>query len=136
VCCPVVFALLWLVEVVPATMAGAVPRTIVDSGLIANPVNVLDLSIVLPAMLLAGVALIKNRELGYRLAPPMLVFGVLMCLAIGAMMVTLWARWLSQSTVMVGVFSAVTLVGGVITATFLRRLSPGTQTSAAPPRAT
>lgn len=86
------FAVLWLSEILPATLSGTVPPTLRDAGLATNPVWVLDLAIVLPAMLLAGSSLRRDRPLGYLLAVPLLIFGIAMGAAIVAMFVALaWA---------------------------------------------
>jgi hypothetical protein len=125
IACALLFALLWLAEIVPATLQGIVPRSIVDSGLITNPIHVLDLSILLPAMLLAGVALWRNTQLGYRLAPLMLVFGVLMCSAILGMMLTMLVRGLTQDSAVALVFAVVSAASGAVSFAFLRKLTDG-----------
>lgn len=79
------FALLWLSEIVPAVAAGTTPEAIVIAGLPTNPVWVLDLGIVLPAMILAGLLLRRDRPLGWLLAIPLLTFGVAMGAAIVGM---------------------------------------------------
>jgi hypothetical protein len=59
-----------------------------DSGLITNPVEVLDLGIVLPASLIGGLALMRRRPLGYWLAPMMLAFAVVMDAALIGMSIS------------------------------------------------
>jgi hypothetical protein len=71
----------WLAEVVPALLSGSVPKSIADSGFIAYPAHTLDLSIVLPAFMIAGVSLYLRRPAGYELAPVMMFFAVVMDLA-------------------------------------------------------
>lgn len=88
----VMFALLWLSEIVPATLAGEVPSSVLDAGLATNPVWMLDLGLVLPAMVLGGIQLRRRRPLGYLLAGPLLAFGVLMGMAILGMLVALGVR--------------------------------------------
>lgn len=83
------FAVLWLSEILPATLGGTVPQTLRDAGLATNPVWVLDLAIVLPAMILAGSMLRRDQPLGYLLAVPLLVFGIAMGAAIVAMFAAL-----------------------------------------------
>lgn len=83
------FAALWLLEIAPSLADGTVPQTVADTGLVTNPVWLLDLAIVLPAMILAGSALRRNRPLGYLLAVPLLVFGMVMGVAIVGMNVSL-----------------------------------------------
>lgn len=83
------FGMLWLSEIVPPLLDGSTPQALVDAGLASNPVWVLDLGIVLPAMILAGVMLRRDRPLGYLLAGPLLVFGILMSAAIVGIFIAL-----------------------------------------------
>ena len=87
-----VFYALWLSEVVPALASGTPPASLAEVGLITNPVQVLDIGIVLPAFIVGGVALLRGRRLGYWLVPVMLSFGVLMDTALIAMDVSMAAR--------------------------------------------
>lgn len=88
----VMFALLWLTEIVPAALAGEIPQTVLEAGLVTNPVWMLDLGVVLPAMIAAGVLLARRRPLGFLLAGPLLAFAVLMGAAILGMFVALAVR--------------------------------------------
>src|SRR5262249_38107953 len=73
-----IFAALWLSEIIPALVSGVTPRSVAEVGMATNPVHVLDLSIVLPSMMAAGVALWRGRRLGALAAPPLLTFSALM----------------------------------------------------------
>jgi hypothetical protein len=68
------FTLAWLAQIVPAQIAGTVPAAIADTGTPTSPVHVLDLAIILPAIVIAGVLLLRRTALGYVLCPPLLVF--------------------------------------------------------------
>ena len=81
----VVFAGLWLAEDVPHVLANTPPPSLAETGLLTNPVHVLDLGVVLPAMIVVGVLLRRQRPLGLLLAPVLLVFAVAMGVAILAM---------------------------------------------------
>lgn len=83
------FAVLWMSEIVPPLLDGSMPQTLADAGLASNPVWVLDLGIALPAMILAGVMLRRGRPLGYLLAVPLLMFGIVMGVAIVGMFIAL-----------------------------------------------
>ena len=72
------FALLWLSELVPATVTGQVPPSLPAAGLIVSPIHVIDLSIVLPGMIVIGVLTLSGKRAGLMLAVPALVFSVLM----------------------------------------------------------
>lgn len=86
------FGSLWIAEIVPATAAGAALASAEASGLITNPVHVLDLGIVLPAFIAGGIALARRRPLGYWLVPTMLVFAVVMDAALVGMSLSVRAN--------------------------------------------
>lgn len=67
------FSLLWLGQIVPATVDGTIPTELEEVGLATNPVHVLDLAFLLPLTFVGGIALLRGRELGARLAPVLLV---------------------------------------------------------------
>lgn len=82
----VLFAGLWLSELVPATASGVVPQSVADAGLWVNPVHVIDLALLLPAMVIAGVLSVRGRAAGQFFVGPLLVFSVLMGTSIVAAM--------------------------------------------------
>lgn len=83
----VVFAGLWLSELVPATLSDEVPQSVADAGLWVNPVHVIDLAVVLPAMVIAGIMTLRGRAAGLFFVGPLLVFSVLMGASIVATIV-------------------------------------------------
>lgn len=88
----VLFYALWLWEAVPAMASGRMPQSALDAGLITNPVQVLDLGLVLPAFIVSGLALLWRRPLGYWLCPTMLAFGVVMDVALVGMALSMKAE--------------------------------------------
>ncbi|RIK14652.1 MAG: hypothetical protein DCC50_10570 [Acidobacteria bacterium] len=82
----VLFAGLWLSELVPAALTGQVPASITEAGLAVNPVHVIDLAVVLPAFVLTGIAALRGRERGGFWLGPWLVFSTLMGASIVAAM--------------------------------------------------
>lgn len=80
------FGLLWLSELVPASLSGKVPQSVVEAGLWVNPIHVMDLAIVLPALIIAGWQTLKGRAAGQFFVGPLLVFSVLMATSIVAAM--------------------------------------------------
>lgn len=84
----VLFALLWLEDIVPAALSGSVPKTVAEAGLMTNPVHVIDLSTILPAFALTGVMLLRRDPRAVILAPALLVFGAVMGMSIIVLM--LW----------------------------------------------
>lgn len=83
------FALLWLAELIPALAAARAPEIVARAGLVTNPVHVIDLAIVLPAHIIAGIALFRRRPAGALLAPVVLAFGVPMAASIAGMMIVM-----------------------------------------------
>lgn len=83
----VLFGLLWLSELVPATLSGEVPQSVTDAGLWVNPIHVIDLAVLLPAFVIAGYQAVKGQPGGQFFVGPLLVFSVLMGTSIVAAMV-------------------------------------------------
>ena len=83
----VLFGLLWLSELIPATLSGEAPQSVIDAGLWVNPVHVIDLSVLLPAFIIAGYLTLQGEASGLFFVGPLLVFSVLMGASIVAAMV-------------------------------------------------
>ncbi len=64
----------WTNEILPALFAGRVPQAVRDSGLLTEPVAVLDLAFGAPACLLAALLLLRRKPLGIVLGPVLLTF--------------------------------------------------------------
>lgn len=92
-----IFYLLWLTEVLPATLTHNVPKSVTDTGLFTNIVHVLDLSIVLPAIMITGILILKRKQLGYVLAPVLLSFFTLMNITISVLIKLMKQRGLEGS---------------------------------------
>ena len=78
----ILFGGLWLSALLPHAFAGTPPPDLAETGLWTNPVHVLDLAFVLPAMILVGVRLRRQDAWALLLAVPLLVFSVTMGLGI------------------------------------------------------
>jgi hypothetical protein len=87
----VVFGLMWLAEDVPAVLHNTPPSSLTETGLLTNPVHVIDLAFAIPLHILAGVWIWQKRRAGELLAPIVLAFGVLMSASIGTMMIVMHA---------------------------------------------
>lgn len=116
----VVFALLWLAQILPALATGTEPAELAEVGLVTNPVHVLDLAIVLPLLFIGGLLLRRRRDSGYVLGAILLGFSVLMDLAILAMMVSLRRHGLAPDDVLTAVFTVMTLLFAGLLASLLR----------------
>ncbi len=108
----VLFAGLWLTELVPALLTGTVPASLTEAGLWVNPIHVLDLSMVLPGFILAGAAALQHREHGLFWLAPWLAFAALMgasIIAAMALIITAGATDAAPALVMVSLVVAASL---------------------------
>lgn len=87
-----VFGLLWLSSIIPALATGQVPAELTAAGLVANPVHVLDLALVLPAMILTGLQARRGRSDGLLWLVPWLTFSTLMGASVAAAMLLVLAQ--------------------------------------------
>jgi len=81
-----VFGVLWMSSISSAIVSGQPPPDLVEVGLPVNPVHVLDLAFVLPAMVVTSMLLWKRHPLGLLWAVPLLTFAAAMGSAIVGMM--------------------------------------------------
>jgi hypothetical protein len=119
------FALLWLGEIVPALFSGSVPAALADTGLWVNPVHVLDLAILLPAMVFAGVSLLRGRPAGKVLAVPLLVFALTMGLGIVVMFGLSAARGLDWPRPAAALVAVIMGLSAWFAASYLRGMRTG-----------
>jgi len=115
------FYALWLSEDVPALWKGVAPASLAEVGLVTNPVHVIDMAIVLPAMLWGGIALLRRRLLGAAIAVVMLSFGILMAVAIAGMVVVMSVRGVSSDLTPAFMMVIVAVTSAVVLVRFLRR---------------
>ncbi len=110
----VLFALLWLREIVPALVSSETIRSADDLGLPTNPVHVIDLAWFLPLTVACGLSLRRRGPLGFTAAPAVLLTMALIGLPIAITPLIQQARgddpvWAVMG-VMVGVTAAATAV--------------------------
>ena len=115
------FALLWLAEVVPASLAGNTPASVRAAGLLTNPVHVLDLAICLPGLVLVGILLLRGLKSGLIWTPALLIFIIAMAAAIVGMTLVMAEKGLDLDIFLLGVFVAVAVVSVVVLVQFLRQ---------------
>ena len=121
----ILFGGLWLSEDVPHVLANTPPASLAETGLLTNPVHVLDLAFFLPAMILAGVLTRRQNRWGLLFVVPLLVFVVAMGLAVLAVF-ALSAREGLPIAAPAAVAVAVIVVLGGVYATLLLRQQRGT----------
>ncbi len=71
------FAFLWLSEDIPALLSATTPHSLTDMALPTNPVHILDLAFFLPAAIVTGIWLLKDKPFAHTLATALLVFVLL-----------------------------------------------------------
>jgi hypothetical protein len=114
------FGVAWLSEIVPAVFWNTVPNSIAEAGMPTNPVYVIDLSVILPLHLAAGIALLRGRPLGLVLAPVVLAFGVLMALSIAGMMYVMRLRGVDANLAVASGMVCIALTNAVVLTVLLR----------------
>lgn len=67
-----IFSVLWLVDSVPPSLMGGVPARLAALHTTSNPVEINDLAIIIPALVLAGIWAWQRRPVGYLLAGTLL----------------------------------------------------------------
>jgi len=90
----VVFNALWLTDVVTAILYDTLPKGLLDANLPTNPVQVIDLAIILPALAGTGILLFRGNRIGFLLAPMLLVFTLLMNLTIAGLNIVMLSQGL------------------------------------------
>jgi hypothetical protein len=114
------FYMLWMMEVIPASIAGSTPPSVAAAGLPTNPVHVIDLSMFLPAIFLLGVMLLRKRRLALYLTPVALIFFVLMDVTIVTLTAIMMETGNQSDAVVLVVMSAMTLFSFGMLIWFLR----------------
>jgi hypothetical protein len=114
------FGLLWLSDVVPALLDGTAPKGVTDLNLPTNPVHVLDLAVFLPAVAAVGIALWRQRALGYVGAPVLLLFLALTGLPILTTVFVSDARGNEPAWALLGPIGLITTLSVVLAVRLLR----------------
>lgn len=81
----VMIVFLWLAEILPATLTGTTPPSIVEANLPVNVIYSLDLGVLIPAFVLSAYWLWKRRAWGYAFTGVLLVKIATLGLAVLAM---------------------------------------------------
>jgi len=118
----VAFALVWLLDVVPALASGDLPRSLRGTSLPTNAVQVLDFGFTLPLCIAAGVWVMRRRPWGILLSGMLLVFFTLESVSVAV------DQWFGhqadplQSVAPVAMFVVLAVVGAVPMFAFLRAI--------------
>ena len=114
--------LMWLGKIVPALMRGEAPEML--RGVNTLIAQALDLGIIVPFTLAAGILLLRRNAWGYLLASVGIVKLVMMALAIIAMVVVRSIAQGAMSWPEIIIFAALALVGTSFLVALLRSLEP------------
>jgi hypothetical protein len=76
-----------LQEIVQAIRAGQIPAGAAAAGQLTDPIHVLDLCFLLPALAIAAVMLLRRKEMGFTLAPVLSVVLILISIEVIGMIV-------------------------------------------------
>ncbi|MFZ4815559.1 MAG: hypothetical protein ACOYL5_13560 [Phototrophicaceae bacterium] len=104
------FYVTWLREDIPALLAGTIPATVLESGLPTNPVHVLDMAVMLPAIAFAAVALWRRQAQGYGVVPVVLTNAIFQTLNITGIMIFSLRAGLPAATELISVFVALAAI--------------------------
>lgn len=116
------FYVLWLSEIIPAIITNSTPSSVTESGLLTNPVHVLDLSICLPALIITGILLIRKNKIAFLLVPAFLSFFIFMAIAIIAMLIVMKIRGLEADIQLTVIFGIITFVSMYFLIRYLKKL--------------
>ncbi|HJS56436.1 MAG TPA: hypothetical protein VJ765_17910, partial [Chitinophagaceae bacterium] len=118
----VIFYLLWLTEIIPATLRNETPVSVKETGLFTNPVHVIDLAVVLPGIFITGLLLLRKRLLGYILAPVILSFFILMDITIGTLVIIIKQRGLDGSYILALIMYVLAIISAMLLYWYIKRL--------------
>ena len=104
------FSAFWITDIVQSILSGIAPVSVMDADLPVNPVHVLDLSFLLPGMMLTAVFLWKRKPLGFLFASAMLGFCALMGSAIISMQYLLENKSVSDPSPVGAIMGVMVLV--------------------------
>jgi hypothetical protein len=101
-----VTAVVELREIVPAILSGRAPQSVRDLGLLTNPIQVLDLSIALPGLVITAIMLLRRKAGALVLAPALLVALALMSMVLAGIGVAMLRKGFATGLPMVAFFIA------------------------------
>ncbi|MBL7724690.1 MAG: hypothetical protein JNK27_11100 [Chitinophagaceae bacterium] len=116
------FYFLWMVEIIPAVVSGEVPKSVKETGLITNAVHVIDLSVFLPGLFIAGVLLLKRKIAGYMMEPVFLSFFVLMNITIGSLVLIMIKRGIEGNYSVAIIMGMLTIISTGLLVWYIKRI--------------
>lgn len=117
-----IFYFLWLSEIIPALLDGVTPQSVLDNGLPTNPVHVLDLTFMLPGLVITGILMLKDKPLAYVIAPIFYGYAAMLGLAIIAMVILLSQQGYPIVIPQVVIFAVMTVANTYLLADYTKGL--------------
>ena len=117
------FYLLWLKDIVPAIMSNTIPKSVSDYNLLVNPVHVIDIGIVLPALIITAILLIRKHRLGMVLTPAFLVFIIILTISLIAMVIMLKIKGINDETAVAGIFIILAIISTILLSLFMKSIN-------------
>lgn len=116
------FYLVWLKDIIPSLLGSKVPNSITEAGLVTNGVYVIDIAILLPALILSGYYLRKNKAIGYVLTGMLLPFSLIMMISIAFIIYYLGIKGLPTDSNVLSVFGFLSLLTLIITVLYYNNI--------------
>lgn len=116
------FDIIWLADIVPATISGATPASLLATRMLTNPIQVLDLAVSLPIIVLGSIWLLRRRAWGYVIVGLFLVYGVIESASVAVDQLFGHLSYPAQSDMMTPIFAVLTVIGLVPAILYLRSL--------------
>ena len=120
----VLFYLTWLKEDIPALLSATIPATVIESGLATNPVHVLDMAGLLPAIALSAIWLWRRQTVGYGLAAVVITNAIFQGVGITGVMIFLLRAGLPAGAELIMVFVVLALVDLALLVWHLSHMTP------------
>lgn len=117
---------LWLAQILPATLAGTPPPSIIEANLPVNVIYSLDLGVLTPAFVSSAHWLRKRRAWGYAFTGVLLVKIATLGLAVLAMIVFMIRDGQTVVLPQVVIFVILSLLALVLTIQFVLSIDPET----------
>jgi hypothetical protein len=118
----VLFYFLWLSEIVPAVISRSFPKGLTETGLLTNPVHVIDIAVCLPGLIITGILLLKKKHLAVMMATPLLVFCATMSVSILVLIIVMKMKGLDSDLTATAIMGTLTLISLLFLTKFIKSI--------------
>ncbi len=118
------FYILWLSEIIPASLRGIMPQSLIKKGLFTNGVQVIDLALFLPGVFIIGLLLLKRSQLGFILTPAVLTFFILMDITIATLVAIMYLKKMDTNLSIMALMGLLDVFSLALLIWFLRKNVP------------